>query len=342
MSSQRSSAPATDAELRTIAHEYRLFAERQAKGHSPVYETLSAAIAGDQRLLALLHALPSVKRQPNLLLAAARHLGAPLDAAREFLTWVVRHWGQVSSLMLARMTQTNESARCATLLPVLAALPQPLALIEVGASAGLCLYPDRYRYRYNQSQAVGPADSPVTFTCRTTGPVPIPRQLPDVVWRTGVDLNPLDPSDPEDASWLESLVWPEQAERLQRLRGALDVAREEPAHVVRGDLNETVRNLLAQAPKGATPVIFHSAVLAYLSPDARAQFARTVRNLPCRWISNEAPSVFPALLDLLPEPAPTDRATFVMALDERPIAFTGPHGELLHWFVDAGLPVASE
>ncbi|MFE1255308.1 DUF2332 family protein, partial [Streptomyces fungicidicus] len=72
----------------------------------------------------------------------------PKPSAREFLTWVVRHWGQVSSLMLARMTQTNESARCATLLPVLAALPQPLALIEVGASAGLCLYPDRYRYRY--------------------------------------------------------------------------------------------------------------------------------------------------------------------------------------------------
>ncbi|MCZ1012773.1 DUF2332 domain-containing protein [Streptomyces noursei] len=218
----------------------------------------------------------------------------------------------MSSLIPSRLTQTNESARCAILQPVLAALPQPLALIEVGASAGLCLYPDRYRYRYrcDQSKAFGPADSPVVLPCRTTGPVPIPRQLPDVVWRTGGDLNPLDPSDPEVASWLESLVWPEQTERLQRLRGALDVARAEPAHVVRGDLNEAVSTLVTQAPKGATPVVFHSAVLANLSPAARAQFARTMQHLPYRWISNEAPSVFPALLDLLPEPAPTDRAHF--------------------------------
>ncbi len=97
MASQRSRVPAPGADLRTIAHEYRLFAERQAKGHSPVYEMLSAAVAGDQRLLALLHALPPVKRQPNLLLAAARHLGAPLDSTGEFLTWVVTHWDQVSS-----------------------------------------------------------------------------------------------------------------------------------------------------------------------------------------------------------------------------------------------------
>ncbi|MER5221219.1 DUF2332 domain-containing protein [Streptomyces flaveus] len=215
-----------------MAHEYRRFAERQAKGHSPVYEALCVAIASDERLLALLHALPPVKRQPNLLLAAARRLGAPLDSTGEFLTWVVTRWDQVSSLMLARLTQTNESARCATLLPVLATLPQPLALIEVGASAGLCLYPDRYRYFYDQSQPFGPADSPVILPCRTTGPVPIPRQLPDVVWRIGVDLNPLDPADPEDTCWLESLVWPEQTERLQRLRGALDVARSAPAHIV--------------------------------------------------------------------------------------------------------------
>ncbi|MGW0845340.1 DUF2332 family protein [Streptomyces sp. NPDC002787] len=237
------------------------------------------------------------------------------------------------------------------MLPVLAALPQPLALTEVGASAGLCLYPDRYRYLHDQSQPFGPADSPVTLPCRTTGPVPIPRQVPVVVWRsqvpvvvwrTGVDLNPLDPCDPEDTSWLESLVSPDQTERLQRLGGALNVARAEPAHIVRGDLNEAVSSLVAQAPTGATPVVFHSAVLAYLSYDARARFARTMRNLPCRWISNESPSVFPALLDLLPEPAPTDRATFVMALDERPIAFTGPHGERLHWLSDAGLPVSGE
>ncbi|MFE2727999.1 DUF2332 domain-containing protein [Kitasatospora sp. NPDC059327] len=334
MSNESSTAPDRDSGLRTIADEYRLFAGHQAKGHSPLYEELSLAVATDERLLALLRALPPIKRQPNLLLAVARHLGAPLDP-HGFPSWVVTRWDRVSSLMLSRLTQTNESARCATLLPLLAALPQPLALIEVGASAGLCLYPDRYRYRYDHDDVWGAAGSPVTLPCRTTGPVPVPRRLPEVVRRAGVDLNPLDPSDPEDAGWLESLVWPEQTERLERLRGALEVARSEPAHVIRGDLNEAVSRLVAQAPEGSTPVVFHSAVLAYLSPEARLRFARTVRDLPCRWISNEAPGVLPGLLDLLPEPVPSDRAAFVLALDERPVAFTGPHGERLDWFAGA-------
>ncbi|MTE17741.1 DUF2332 family protein [Streptomyces sp. TRM43335] len=342
MSRHVSTDPDPDVESRTIADEYRLFAERQARGRSPRYETLSLGVAEDERLLALLRELPPIKRQPNLLLAAARHLGAPVDSSDGFRAWVIAHWDRVSSLVLSRLTQTNESARCATLLPLLAALPQPLALIEVGASAGLCLHPDRYRYRYDEGEPFGPTDSPITLPCRTTGPVPIPRRLPEVVRRAGVDLNPLDPSDPEDAGWLESLVWPEQTERLERLRGALEVARAEPAHLVRGDLNETVGRLVAQAPEGATPVVFHSAVLAYLSPEARARFTRTMRGLPCRWISNEAPDVLPAVRDLLPEPPPTGRTTFVLGLDERPVAFTGPHGEHLDWFAGARLPVPGE
>ncbi|TQF01774.1 DUF2332 domain-containing protein [Kitasatospora acidiphila] len=336
MGSRSPAGVAAELDGLAIADEYRRFARYQARGHSPSYEALSFGVAGDERLLALLHTLPPIKRQPNLLLAAARHLGAPVDAADRFLDWVVANWERVRSLVLTRRTQTNESARCATLLPLLAALPQPLALIEVGASAGLCLYPDRYRYRYDRGEEFGPTGSPVTLPCRTSGPVPTPRQLPEVVWRAGVDLNPLDPADPEDAGWLESLVWPEQTEWLERLRGALGVARTEPAHLVRGDLNETVRQLVAQVPDGATPVVFHSAVLAYLDPQARAQFTRTVRDLPCHWISNEAPGVFPELLDKLPEPAPADRAAFVLALDEQPVAFTGPHGERLDWFAGHG------
>jgi hypothetical protein len=106
-------------------------------------------------------------------------------------------WDAVRATVLARATQTNEVGRCATLLPVLAGLPGPLALIEVGASAGLCLYPDRCSYRYSGSRgdvALDPAagPSPVVLECRLDGDVPLPDALPDVVWRGGVDLYPLD------------------------------------------------------------------------------------------------------------------------------------------------------
>ncbi len=131
---------------------------------------------------------------------------------------------------------------------------------------------------------------------------------------------------------MECLIWPDQTHRLERLRGAVRVARAEPPHLVRGDLDETVREVVARVPEGATPVVFHSAVPAYLAPEARAAFAETVPALPGHWISNEAPAALPSVGRRLPHPAPTDRATFVLALDGGPVAFTGPHGQSLEWF----------
>nr|BFD90285.1 DUF2332 domain-containing protein [Kitasatospora sp. Xyl93] len=327
---------------------YRAFAEREARGNSPSYQELAERVAGDGRLCALLDGLPAAKRQPNLLFGAVRHLGGPVtEGWPAFHDWAVGHWADVSATMLERRTQTNEAGRCATLLPVLAALPQPLALIEVGASAGLCLYPDRYRYRYVTGTGFGfeigpefgPEASPVTLDCEVSGPVPLPaslrERLPEVVWRAGIDLNPLDVRAEEDVRWLESLVWPEQTHRLDRLRGAVRVARAEPPLLVRGDLNATVRELVARAPAGATPVVFHSAVLAYLPPEAREEFAATMRGLPGHWISNEAVSVLPSVARRLPRPAPAGSGLFALALDERPVAFTGPHGQSLDWFGEA-------
>jgi len=100
-------------------------------------------------VLALLGTLPPAKRQPNLLFGVVRLLGGPVDSPAAFHEFVVGDWPAIAAHMRIRATQTNEAGRCALLLPVLAALPQPLALLEVGTSAGLCLYPDRYAYRYN-------------------------------------------------------------------------------------------------------------------------------------------------------------------------------------------------
>ncbi|MEU6482567.1 DUF2332 domain-containing protein [Streptomyces sp. NPDC046887] len=312
------------------AERYRRFAGTEARGHSPTYELLAEAVAGDPGLLALIDELPPAKRQPNLLLGAVRFLGGPVVGEYPaFREWIVGHWPEVRDTMRERRTQTNESGRCAVLLPVLARLDRPLALIEVGASAGLCLYPDRYRYRYDGGAAFGAADSPVVLECGTTGAVPLPDRLPEVAWRAGIDLNPLDVADPGDVRWLECLVWPEQRQRLDRLRAAVGIARAEPPTLVRGDLNETVRELVGAAPAGATPVVLHSAVLAYLPTEEREAFAATMRSLGCPWISNEAPGVLPAVDRLLP-PA-SDRLLFTLALNGRPLARTGPHGQSLEW-----------
>src|SRR6266571_1473740 len=89
----------------------------------------------------------------------------------------------------ASRPQTNEPARCATLLPALAQLPPPLALIEVGASAGLTLLVDRYSYDYAGHRIAGQDSLAPTLRCSPRGPVPLPARLPEIAWRAGLDLD---------------------------------------------------------------------------------------------------------------------------------------------------------
>src|SRR3712207_4355564 len=185
-------------------------------------------------------------------------------------------------------------SRCATLLPALATIEGPLALVEVGASAGLCLYPDRYGYEYD-GRPVGPP-SPVQLRCTTSGPVPVPTALPEVVARIGVDLHPLDVTDPDDRAWRRPLVWPGpvEAERLQRLDAAAAIAAQEPPTLLAGDLLDRLPDALALVPDGATPVVLHTAVLPYVDAAHRAAFVDRVRSLPVRWVAQEGAGMLPA------------------------------------------------
>lgn len=311
------------------ARRYRQFAAREARGQSAVYERLALAVAEDPVVLRLLAELAEPKRQPNLLFAAVRFLGGPVEEPAAFHDWVVRHWGEVAATMRARRTQTNEAGRCAVLLPVLARLPQPLALLEVGASAGLCLYPDAYRYRYGE-RPVGPPDSPVLLDCTVEGAVPVPEVMPTVVWRAGLDLNPLDLSCAEDLRWLDALVWPGQEHRRARLHAAATVARADPPRIERGDLLADLPALAASAPADATLVVFHSSVLAYVPAQTRDAFAAVVARLPGYWISNEGAGAFPDQVGV-PPAARQGPALSVLSLDGVPVALSGPHGQTLRW-----------
>ncbi|WP_104081775.1 DUF2332 domain-containing protein [Cryobacterium sp. Y11] len=335
----------TDARVAT-AQRYRAFAEVEARGMSACYERWAAGVAADPALVSLIDQLPAVKRQPNLVFSAARFHGAKVGEYGEFAAWLREHWSEVAATCLSHATQTNESGRCAVLLPALAALAGPLALIEVGASAGLCLHPDRYSYRYHRGgggdvsggdsgggeRMLHPADgpSPVVLDCMLSGPVPVPEQMPEIVWRAGIDLHPLDVHNDADVAWLDALIWPEHDDRRLRLRAAVAVARQQPVEIVRGDLNDEIEALVARAPAGATVVVFHTAVLAYLNEQGRNRFAAQMTRLPVRWLSNEGQSVAPGVLERLLE-TPAEASAFVLALDGQPIALTQPHGRSLHW-----------
>jgi len=315
-----------------LRERYRRFAEHEAKGVSPLYEALARAVAGSEALLGFVGSLPEAKQQPNLVFAAVRHLcGTPADPAH-FAELVARHAEPIRALILARSTQTNEPGRCAVLLPALARLPQPLALLEVGASAGLCLLPDRYGYDYGRVR-LGPHSSaappPPVFPCRANDATPLPDELPRVAWRAGVDLDPVDLRDPEAAAWLETLVWPGDEPRAERLRAAIRLVRDRPPTVVRGDLVAGLRSVAADAPGDATLVVFHSAVLSYVPAEVRERFAALVADLGAVWVSNEAPGVLPDVAAKLGEEPPANR--FLLAVDGVPVALTGPHGQSIDW-----------
>jgi hypothetical protein len=318
---------------RTTADRYETFARIEAHSSSPLYEELASGVSADGEMLAFLDTVPRPKRQPNLLFATVLYLGGVQSDYASFRRFVLGHADAVRNALLTRSTQTNEARRCAALLPLLVTLPGPLALIEVGASAGLCLQPDRYSYSYDGGPPIGDIGSPVHLTCETRGPVPIPRVVPEIVWRRGIDIAPIDVHDADAVRWLDCCIWPGQPERLERLRAAIGVAREDPPPLIEGDLVDMLPLVTAEAPTDATLVVFHSAVLAYLTPERRAQFVEVVATLPCIWISNEAPGT----VATLPRTAgDRDDDRFVLGFGpSEVVGYTGPHGQWLEWSVGA-------
>jgi hypothetical protein len=310
--------------------QYLDFATHTAD-YSPCFEDWSTRVAADPEVLAWLARLPRPKRQPNLVFAAARWHGvpapAPYDVLREAL---LADDGSIVATILSRSTQTNEVGRLATLVPAFAlASAGPMALIEVGASAGLNLFPDRYSYSWGR----GSIGSGPLLSAAVSGDPPLPSAVPAVAWRGGIDLNPLDVTDADQMAWLAMLIWPEHDDRRAQLVRAVEVARADPPRIVRGDLLDELPALVDQAADHGPVVVFHSAVIAYLTEADRTRFHELMTELVaagrCHWVSNEAPNVLPAVTATATVPA--DHTGFVLGIDGRAVALTHGHGRSLHW-----------
>jgi Uncharacterized protein conserved in bacteria (DUF2332)/Acetyltransferase (GNAT) domain len=260
------------------AEEYRAFARFQAAGRSPGYEALAYAVAETLRSCRSSRLSPLQSASPTCSSLRRAGSSANLQTRVCYGNWSWRA-GDLWRVMSSKRTQTNEPARCAVFLPALGSLPEPLALLEVGAAAGLTLLPDVYSYDYGGHGVRGTDPDAPTLRCRPAGRVPIPDRVPEVVWRAGIDLNPLDVRDDQDVSWLECLVWPGEADRAERLQAAVAAARRQPPLVHSGDLLDDLPAVAAQAPFGTTLVIYHSATLTYVDEDKRRAFVGAVHDL---------------------------------------------------------------
>ncbi|WP_447005739.1 DUF2332 domain-containing protein [Saccharothrix isguenensis] len=346
------------------------FAQREAHGVSPLYEHLASHAADDPEVAGLLTAAPERFAHATLLLAAAHRLvqaepyqelsnyypslggtyGADENTWPMFRTFVLDRADKMRALIANRTTQTNEVRRAALLYPALAQVKGPIALLEVGCSAGLLLGLDQYGYRYQTEQAgqlvAGPAKAALGLHCALE-PAPgaelpkIPKTV-KVAAKVGLDRAPADLTDEDTYAWLEACVWADQPERLRLFGVAASVQRKSPPEFVVGDAVADLGKAAARVSTDLPLVVLTSSVLPYVPGE---EFVRALRALdrPVWWLSHEAYAA--GLVHVLPgrddlRPGPDEPAYGVVGLvrvedgevrSARALAKTAPYGQRLTW-----------
>lgn len=222
------------------------------------------------RFMGAIHRLVLEGRAPELAAHYPSAGGRPTDeAARVFLETVDALSDEIRGL-LDRPVQTNEVGRAAGLIAGFLTVAQrsalPLRILEIGASAGLLLRWDHFRYEA-RGATWGPAGSPVRL-CDFSSEVPLPFEVrAKVAHRAGCDMAPLDPTSDEGRLTLLSYVWPDQVARVRNLHAAIEVAERLPVKVERANAADWLERELAEPMPGYATVIYHSIVLQYLSED---------------------------------------------------------------------------
>ena len=369
----------SSTEPRELAEVWTGFADLACGRYSPIYDRVSRAVAASDEVIDFILEAPPQAHMPTVLLACVHFL--LLDGRRHplvevyegtsvadpgplFLQFCLDNRGSLLELMAYRHTNTNEVGRSAVLGPALVAAAErlgrpdgPLALVDVGCSAGLNLLCDGYLLEYPGLGTTGPADSEVRIRCDVTGGAPPVRpSLPSISSRVGIDLDPVDLGDPDEFRWQLACVWPDTG-RLPRSRRALELARAAKPHIVQGDAVETVGRVLADLPDDVAPVVLTTWALAYLSREARVAFvdalaqASAAMGRPVAWVSGEADGVVPPLSGI---EAPTDDHGVEASLlglvvfdasgeaacaQADLLAFIHPHGTWIDW--RAPVPSAS-
>ena len=258
------------------------FGRADGPNASPLYSWLALQAAEDQEILRLVLHANSRSQRPHMLFAAVQYLlfsgiqdelidfypnltrkPRPLqDAYPFFRAFCLKHADKISQLVTTHGVQTNEVGRCADLLFAFDRVAQhgrgkPLAMIELGPSAGLNMLWDRYGYDYGTVGYVGDRASPVQLHCQLRGEIvpPLPKVIPTVSWRMGIDLQPIDVHDEEATRWLRALIWPEHQDRAQRLEAALAMAQQH-LPIVAGDAVNHLPEVLANVPADTTLCIY--------------------------------------------------------------------------------------
>lgn len=273
------------------------FAGEAERSGAPLYVRLSQGVGADPELRAFAGTVRKGQPPANVLFAAVHYLllrgvqhplrrfyrnlnGKPVegeDPFPDFRDFVHRYRDELAPLVANRITNTNEVGRSALLHAGFRAVAkesgEPLNLIEIGPSAGLNLIWDKYGARYVRGQETfytEPRDAPLIVQCDLRGgEVPPHGPAPRIASRVGLELNPVDLSNPDARDWLKALVWPDQVTRFATLEKALEIYASEKPDIRAGDALSLLPDALAQIPEDQPVCVYHSMVIYQFSEEMR-------------------------------------------------------------------------
>jgi hypothetical protein len=350
---------------RSLAQVYRHFGEVDAAEATPLYERVAVALSESGEALRAIETAPARKRNPRVILAALHDLAlagrAPAlaaafaasdgdAAASAAIDTLVGMTDSVVAVAVRRRTRPNETGRCAVLYPAIAEAARrvgasAVGLIDVGCSAGLNLNVDRVGITYSNGHSLGDPSSPVQLSCSVVGDRPIPtRAMPDVVARVGVDLDPLDVTDADDARWLRACLSPDQPEQLERLDAEIALAATAPPLLLQGDAVEVLPDAFARVPADALAVLTTTWTLSHFPLERRLRFLHRLDDAAAgravAWVSAEGVGVAPAIPTLGDRRASGHSIIGLAVFDQstlhaEAIGRCWSQGRLLAWLADS-------
>lgn len=288
-----------------ISEQFKTFAVKECRGSSKLYEILSERIAEDEELLELCTHSRKGQPIPNLLFGAVHFLllkgtqhdlknfygsitvtpAGPEQCFPYFKDFCKKYSDEIIAVMKSKLVQTNEVRRCSYLYPSFCfayeKVRKPLALVEIGTSAGLQLLWDKYSYSYESDDLYGNNDSTVHINGEVKGRgfPHLHENSPPVVSRTGIDLHINDLNNPDDFLWLKALIWPEHNDRRELFERAANYATTNQMNLIEGDGVALLPEIVEEIPEDAAIAVFHTHVANQFSNKDKVRLLEEIRNI---------------------------------------------------------------
>jgi hypothetical protein len=340
----------------TLAEQFAAFAGNECRlSESPFYAALCERIAADRDLLDIAAHVRIGQRAPNLFLAAVQYLvltrdknplravygglangaAAPEDFFPTFRRFCLDNGEQIAGIVSRRTVQTNEVRRSALFLPALFLVEEradfrPFHFIDVGCSAGFNLLWDRYHYRYSNGVCCGDASSALHIPCELRGQAfpPLRAQLPKTASRVGIEIEPVDVTDPDTVVWLRSLIWPDQHERMVLFDVAMSILENDPPRIVGGDCAEKIPEIVGEIPASDSICLLFSHSVNQAFSEGRRGLSALLEGL------SSSRRLFEISLGNFEEPAPElilSEYENGRRKSEGRLATCHPHGNWIRW-----------